>query len=299
MSSVRISAVSFRAGPVTSFAGFVEHVTRLVDNAGRERPDFVVFPELFTLELMSMFPEAPLPELFARLSDYTDDYLQLFRCLAQDRGFHIVAGSHFTRAGDAHYNTSHLFTPAGEVIAQRKCNLFPPEKAFGASPGDSLAVVQTEKARVAILICYDLEFPEVARLATLRGAEILFSPSATLGEAGFWRVRHCGQARCVEDQVYVVHSSLLGGPGVHGLEFWGNASILTPCDGAFSAKGIAAEGPFNTEAVVTAEVETELLYEIRERGSAPVLADRRRDLFEELVEAERGNVGWQRALKRS
>jgi predicted amidohydrolase len=143
-------------------------------------------------------------------------------------------------------------------------------------------VIPTEKAKISILICYDLEFPEAARLVTLQGAEIILSPSATLSEAGYWRVRHCAQARCIEDQVYVVHSSLLGGVGLQGLEFWGNSSILTPCDVGYPRRGIAAEGSWNKEMIVSAELDIDLLHEVRERGAAPTLADRRRDLAERV-----------------
>ena len=231
-------------------------------------------------------PRAPLPDLFVQMSRYTDECLGLFGDLAQNLGVYIVGGSQFKRVGDAFYNTAHLFTPAGESLEQRKCHVVPLEKAVATQVGNGLAVFATEKVKVSILICYDLEFPEAARLVTLRGAEIILSPSATVGEAGYWRVRHCAHARCIEDQVYVVHNSLLGGPGVPGLEFWGRSSILTPCDKGFPAKGIAAEGPWNEEAIVSAELDTDLLYEIRERGSAPTLADRRDDLDQQLQEAE-------------
>lgn len=298
MTKVRISAVSFKAGPISSFSDFAAHVRRLTEEAARAEPDFVIFPELFsTFELMSMFGEASLPDLLARTSDHTEEYLDLFRGLAMEHGTHIIGGSHFTAVVDQYYNMSSLFMPDGGMMQQPKCHLFPPEKSAGAVPGDTFAVVQTEKANISILTCYDLEFPEAARLVTLRGAEILFSPSATLGEAGYWRVRHCGQARCIEDQVYVVHCSLLGGPGVYGLDFWGTSSIMTPCDAAFPARGIAAEGPFNQEVVVTAKVDTDLLYDIRERGAAPTLADRRRDLFEELSVADLDNTQWQRSAR--
>jgi hypothetical protein len=118
----------------------------------------------------------------------------------------------------------------------------------------------------------------------LKGADILFSPSATLDEHGYWRVRHCAQARCIEDQVYVTHCSLLGDIG--GLTFWGMASILTPCDKGFPQKGIAAESASNEEKVISAEVETDMLYEIRKAGAATTLKDRRWDMIDYLYKFE-------------
>jgi predicted amidohydrolase len=119
---------------------------------------------------------------------------------------------------------------------------------------------------------------------TLRGADILISPSATFDEQGYWRVRHCGHARCIEDQVYVVHCSLLGSAA--GLPLWGMASILTPCDALFPLKGIAAESPLNEETIVTADLDTELLHEHRKKGTVTTLKDRRWDVLDALHEFE-------------
>lgn len=279
MTNIRIAAVPFQAGPVDCFDDFADHVSRLAEKAALEDPDFLVFPELFTSELLNSFEEQDIVEKFARLTKYTEDYLRLFRGLAEDKGFHIVGGSHLREAAGKFYNTAHLFTPDGEVREQRKCHLVPLETAW-TTPGDRLEVFETEKVRLGILTCYDLEFPESARLMTLRGADLLISPSATLEEQGYWRVRHCGHARCIEDQVYVVHCSLLG--NVAGIPFWGMASVLTPCDTGFPAKGIAAESPLNEETIVTADLDLEKLYEHRTRGTVSTLKDRRWDVLEAL-----------------
>ncbi|MBU2549213.1 MAG: carbon-nitrogen hydrolase family protein [Proteobacteria bacterium] len=281
MSGIRISAVSFRPGPVRSFNDFAEHVGSLIAPAVAAGADFVVFPELFTAELMGLMDEPDLVERFRGTARFTDDYLALFGRLSRTRGLHIVAGSHLTEAGGRYYNTGYLFHPDGRVDRQRKVHLFPLETLW-TTPGDGFEVFETGRGKVAILTCYDLEFPEAARLAALQGAEILFSPSATLGEAGYWRVRHCAQARCVEDQVYTVHAGLVGEMGDPGLLMWGRASILCPCDAGLPPNGVLAEGPLNQEAVITAEVDTALLHEIREHGAATTLKDRRRDVLEAL-----------------
>jgi predicted amidohydrolase len=251
----------------------------MVEQAAADEPDILVFPELFTAELLNFFEEEDIIRKFIRLTKYTEDYVSLFTGLARDKAFYIVAGSHLKERGGKFYNTGHLFTPEGKVWEQEKCHLVPLERAW-TSPGDELKIFETEKVKFSILTCYDLEFPETSRLMTLRGADILISPSATLDEQGYWRVRHCGHARCIEDQVYVVHASLLG--NVAGLPFWGMASVLTPCDTAFPPKGIAAESPLNEETVITAELETDLLYENREKGTVTTLKDRRWDVLDSL-----------------
>jgi len=279
MANIRVSAVPFKAGPVSSFDDFADHVTRLVEQAAVEEPDFLVFPELFTAELLNFFEETDIVEKFARLTRYTEDYLSLFRGLARDKAFYIVAGSHLKETQGKFFNTAHLFTPEGKVWEQQKCHLVPLETAW-TTPGDELKIFETEKVKFSILTCYDLEFPETSRLMTLRGADLLISPSATLDEQGYWRVRHCGHARCIEDQVYVVHCSLLG--NVADLPFWGMASVLTPCDTGFPLKGIAAESPLNEEVVITTDLDTEMLYENRRKGTVTTLKDRRWDVLDAL-----------------
>ena len=283
MTKIRVSAAAFKAGPAKSFDDFAQHATVLVERAAVDQPDFLVFPELFTAELMNFFNEPDLLAKFAGLTRYTDDYLNLFSPLARKHGMYIVAGSHLKDAGGKFYNTSHIFTPDGQVWEQQKCHLFPIETAW-TTPGDKLAVFETDKVKFCVLTCYDLEFPEAARLMTLQGADLLLSPSATLDHHGYWRVRHCGQARCIEDQVFVVHCSLLG--NVAGLDFWGMSSVLTPCEQGFPPKGIAAESVPCVEEIVTAELETERLYDIRERGAATTLKDRRWDVLEDLYRFE-------------
>ena len=283
MSQIRLSAACFKAGLVSGFDDFADHVSRLTNLAVYDHPDFLIFPELLTLELISSFENAESPEKYFRLASYTNAYLDLFTHLAKDKGFYIVGGSHLRESDGKLYNTSHLFTPDGQVMEQRKCHLFPDEVPT-TTPGDQLVVFETDKAKLSLLTCYDLEFPEAARLVTIQGAEILLSPSATASVHGYWRVRHCAQARCVENQVFVAHCSLLG--TADEAPFYGAASVLTPCDGAFPEKGIAAESPFNEENIATAEIDTEMLYEIRKAGTATTLKDRRWDVLDVLYKLE-------------
>ena len=179
MTCVRISTTTFHAGRIETFADFAEHVTRLVDQAIIDKPDFLIFPEYVTAELMSFFSETDLPGRVKRLADYTDDYLQLFHELARQHGLYIIGGTHVRNVDDRLCNVAHLFSPEGEVSEQQKLHLIPLEKAL-LEPGRHLHIFDTEKAKICLLTCYDIEFPETARLATLRGAEIVLSPSSSV-----------------------------------------------------------------------------------------------------------------------
>ena len=134
MSQIRLSAACFKAGVVDGFDDFAEHVSHLVEQAAPNHPDFLIFPELLTLELISSFENARSPDKYFRVASYTDAYLDLFVHLAKENSFYILGGSHLREADGKLYNTSHLFTPDGQIIEQRKCHLFP--VVVGTSSGN-------------------------------------------------------------------------------------------------------------------------------------------------------------------
>ncbi len=135
--------------------------------------------------------------------------------------------------------------------------------------------METNFGRVAITICYDVEFPELARVAAREGATVLLVPSCTDDRQGFLRVRYCAQARAVENQMYVIHSSTVGSlPMVPAVSLnYGQASILTPSDFPFSRDGILAEGLPNQETMVIGELNLGTLIEARESGTVLPLRD--------------------------
>ena len=150
---------------------------------------------------------------------------------------------------------------------------------MGITPGNSIEVFETDKAKIGIAICYEMEFPEVVRILVSKGAEIIFTPSYTVSEHGFWRVRHCCQARAIESQVYVLHSCLVGIPPTQGMEGWGRSSILSPCEPPWNPNGVIAEAETNKESVITGELDLKMLHKRRKRGAATTLKDRRLDLY--------------------
>lgn len=174
-----------------------------------------------------------------------------------------------------------LFTPSGEVHTQDKIHRTRWEKEKWATDhGDVLKVFQTPHARIAILICYDIEFPELARRVAEEGAEIIFVPSCTDDRQGFLRVRYCCHARAIENQVYVAMTSTVGNLPVTGLRLhYGQASIITPSDFPFARDGIAAEGVINGEQIVVADVDLALLNESRLKGTTIPLLDKRNEFY--------------------
>lgn len=278
---VRIATIQFDHRPITGFDHFaaqVLHYVRLAEDAGCH---LVVFPEYLT---------APLAMLEPDWERWTGPYRELFASLARRAKLTILAGTHLTARNEVLYNTAHLFLPSGELFTQEKLHMTPCEvDPWCLGRGDGLRVFDTPAGRVAVLVCFDVEFPAAAQVAAEAGADILLVPSATDDRQGFWRVRHCCHARAVENQVYVVHSALVGGlPSLRYLEqSYGRSAIITPCDLPFPPGGLLAEGEWNQGLCVVGEVDLGLLAEVRRSGSVLPRSERRPEAYRILV-AERG-----------
>jgi len=274
MEKIIVSCVQYSYKPINSFEDFALDIEKLLDQA--KESIFVVFPETFTMELQYLIPNYNISKIF----EFTNEYRELFTNLSKERNQYIIAGSHLLIENEKEYNTGHLFCPDGSIFTHRKSHLFPLEGALGVCPGDKLEIFETEIAKVALAICYEIEFPEVPRIYALKGAEIIFCPSNTVDEHGFWRVRHCCQASAIQNQVYIIHSCLVGNPPLKGMEGWGKSSILSPCEPPWNPNGIIVEAKENKEMVITADLDLKLLHKKRKRASAPTLKDRRPEIYE-------------------
>jgi predicted amidohydrolase len=194
----------------------------------------------------------------------------------------IVAGSTFEEEQGRIYNVAFLLRRDGTLERQAKLHITPSErKWWGVEAGSRLNVFETDCGRVAILICYDVEFPEVARVASGKGADILFVPFNTDDRTGYLRVRICGQSRAIENQIYVVLSGCAGNlPAVENSDIhYAQSGIYTPSDIAFDRDGIAAECTPNIETMVFSDLDIERLRRARYAGTVQNWKDRRTDLY--------------------
>ncbi len=165
---------------------------------------------------------------------------------------------------------------------QYKLHITPSEaRWWGVSPGNEVRVFDTDRGKIAILICYDVEFPEASRIAAGKGANILFVPFNTDIRSGYMRVRLCAQARCIENGMYAVLAGPVGNlPFVEGADIhYGQACILTPCDLHFARDGVAEEATPNVETMVLHELDIEVLRRNRRTGTVRTWLDRRSDLY--------------------
>lgn len=280
---VRICAVQYQMRRIESFDEFANQCEYFVDVASSYKSDFVLFPELLTTQLLS-FVEAKRPNVAARkLAEFTPQYLDLFRDLAIRYHTNIIAGSHFSVENDRLFNVAYLFKRDGEIGKQYKLHITPNERRWwGVEPGNKVEVFDTDKGRISIQICYDVEFPELSRLAVEKGAQLIFVPFCTDERHGYLRVRYCAQARCIENQVYVTIAGTVGNlPQAENMDIqYAQSAILTPSDFVFARDGVAAECLPGVETVVIHNVDLETLRRHRKIGTTLNWQDRRTDLYE-------------------
>jgi predicted amidohydrolase/ribosomal protein S18 acetylase RimI-like enzyme len=281
---IRVCAAQYQMRRISSWEEFEKQVDFFVSTADEYHCHFLLFPELFTAQLFSMLPpDLDTKTAVQRLADFTDAYLEMFRRMAVESGLHIIGGSQPVRTADGIRNVAHLFTPSGGVYTQDKLHVTPGERRnWGIQPGEGLRIFDTGLARIAIQICYDIEFPETSRLLTLYGVEVVFVPFSTDERKSYMRVRYCAQARAVENMIYVVLTGNVGNlPQVRSfLINYGQAAVLTPSDFAFPLNATLAEAEPNTETVVITDLDLNDLAQQREMGSVRPLRDRRPDYYE-------------------
>ena len=282
--AVRIATCQLQARAVEDYDEFLRAVDYFVDVAADYESDFIVFPELFTLMLLSFEAKELSPvEAIERLSDYTPRLKTDISEMAMRYNINIIAGSHPTRMddGDIH-NIAYVCLRDGSVHEQEKIHPTPNERYWwNIKGGDEIDVIQTDCGPIGVLICYDSEFPELARRLADEGARIIFVPFCTDSRQGYLRVRYCGQARAIENQCFVVLSGNVGNlPNVANMDIqYAQSCILTPCDFPFARDGIAAEASENVETLTISDVNLADLAWARAEGTVRNLADRRFDLY--------------------
>jgi len=291
---VRLAVVQYQLRTLKDFDGFAKQCEFFIDAASTDyRADFILFPELFTTELLS-FVEATRPGQAARrLAEFTPQYLDLFTDLALRFNINIIGGSQFVIENDVLYNISYLFRRDGTLGKQYKLHVTPSERQWwGVSPGNCVEVFDTDCGLISILICYDIEFPEVVRIAAHKGASIIFCPFNTDTRHGYLRIRNCALARCVENHVYVAVAGCVGNlPFVENADLhYAQSAVFTPADAEFAREAIGDECQSNIETMIIHDVDVELLRRHKFHGDTQNWNDRRKDLYKVVyIEAGQEN----------
>jgi predicted amidohydrolase/ribosomal protein S18 acetylase RimI-like enzyme len=280
---VRVCVIQYMMKKISSFEEFAHQCEYFVDVASNYKSDFAVFPEIFTTQLLSFVDQDTPSQSIRKLTTFTEQYIEIFTDFAVRYNVNIIGGSHFVEEDGYVYNIAYLFRRDGTIDKQYKLHITPNEiNWWGISTGDQIKVFDTDCGKISILICYDIEFPELARIVTAKGANIIFTPFCTDERQGYLRVRYCAQARAVENQVYTVIAGTVGNlTHVENMDIqYAQSAIFTPSDFSFPRDGIMAECTPNIEMVMVGDLDLELLKRSRKSGTVTLLKNRRVDLYE-------------------
>lgn len=270
---MRIAASAYPLTFLTDFDAYAAKLTDWVDEAAAAGADLLVFPEYATMELASLGGPAVAADLELSLHEVARHRPAVDRLhldLTARHGLHILGASGPVFLAERPVNRATLYGPAGIIGHQDKQMMtrFEREHWF-VTAGEGLPVLDTPLGRIGILICYDSEFPLLARSLVERGAEILLVPSCTDSPAGFTRVRVGAMARALEGQCVVVHAATVGeaawSPAVD--ENWGAAAIYGPPDRGFPSSGMLAETALNAPGWAYADLDLAAVQHVRSDGA--------------------------------
>ncbi|MBI3511526.1 MAG: bifunctional GNAT family N-acetyltransferase/carbon-nitrogen hydrolase family protein [Bacteroidetes bacterium] len=282
-SIVRLGLIQWEMRSFTDMNSLCEQIEFFIDSVSGYNADFALFPELFNAPLMADFNHKSEADAIRSLAEFTEPLRDKFIDYAITYNVNIITGSMpFIKEGKL-FNVGYLCRRDGSLERYSKLHATPNEvAAWGITGGNKLKVFDTDSGKIGVLVCYDIEFPELARLLALDGMEILFVPFLTDTQNSFTRVRTCARARAIENECYVAIAGGVGNlPKVHNMDIqFAQSAVFTPADFAFPTNGIKAEATPNAETVLIADLDLDLLKKLRSNGSVRNLQDRRTDIYE-------------------
>lgn len=282
--NVRVGVVQWQMRKTASMEEMLAQIEFFVQSMSNYKSDFALFPEFFTAPLMGLTSQTRSVEAIRTLASYTPRMLDAISHLAVSYNINIIAGSMPVLEDDGElYNVAYLCKRDGTVESQYKIHPTPGEKfEWAMAGGDRLKVFDTDCGKIGILICYDVEFPELARLLCLQGMQILFVPFWTDTKNGFLRVQRCAQARAIENECYVALAGSCGNlPEVNNVDIqYAQSAVYSPSDFAFPHDAIVSETTPNTEMELIVDLDLEKLKRLRNEGAVTNFKDRREDLYE-------------------
>ena len=280
---VRLGLVQWQMRTYKTVDDLMQQAEYFIDTLSTYKSDFALFPEFFNAPLMAEYNHLSEAEAIRKLAGYTSEIIVEFSKLSVAYNINIITGSMPELVGDTLYNIGYLCRRNGSVERYEKLHVTPDEqKVWGMKGGTKLQTFDTDCGKIGILICYDVEFPELSRMLVVEGMDILFVPFLTDTQNGYSRVRYCAQARAIENECYVAIAGSVGNlPNVHNMDIqYAQSMVFTPCDFHFPTNGIKSEATPNTEMILISDVDIDLLRELHNYGSVKNLKDRRTDLYE-------------------
>lgn len=293
MSTLTVAVTQLELRAERSVDDILRHVEALVAEAAERGAELVLFPELASIGLLGTITDHRVTtgtvtsDYWNVLSSMTGELVEGMKRMAAEHDIAVVGGSHNRIADDGSLrNTAYVVHPDGRVKSQDKLHLTPPEHSMGARGGDGLLVTTIGPFTVGLLICADIQFPELTRYLVAKGVELVLCPSLTWNRRGAFRVRTGCHARAIENQLYVAMSPLIGSSGLPvdaPLYTTGSAVVTGPVDKKVGRNdGVMASAGTDKEEVIVVELDRDLVLASRETPEPPGLKLRRPELYQSL-----------------
>jgi predicted amidohydrolase len=290
--SIRVSIATMSIRRYPDMAAFQSHIDVLAGEAAASGSRLLLLPELSCIGLLWGDPAAAATTVPAvadlyrrRLTPLLQRYCAALLDVAKRHNLTVAGASFWHEEDGKGTNSAFIAAPDGTLLRQDKLHPTRPEQAIGTIGGDALAAFEIEGVRMGMMICYDVQFPELTRHLVADGIDVLLVPSLTT-DRGYWRVRHSAHARALENQIYVCVSPIVGNLGIpvgHPVQGVGGAFVACPIDNRFDIDdGTYARAEANVESLLHVTLDLARLHLSRTKSEIRQLADRRPALYAKL-----------------
>ncbi len=270
--TLTVAGAQYPIDAVVSIDAWKDKIASWVKEGAETGAELLVFPEYGSIEQAHALGPQVYGDLDATLeaiAELAAERIAHHAELARRHNVHILVGSGPSKRADGRYvNATQLVAPSGAVAEQHKLILTPFERNWNMAAGDEIAVFDTRIGIIATAICYDCEFPYLARAMAMAGTEVLLVPQCTERISGHHRVRTGAMARALENQIAAVTSPTIGdAPWSAAVDFnTGAAGIFVPAEFGVSDNGVLAEGRVNEPGWVAATINLHHLRKLRYGG---------------------------------
>jgi len=269
---MRVAAVNWGIEPGNPKT-FLDHLERIVSVAHSAGAQLCVLPECIDLECLGESPDLPIARMAEVVSTTANDRRERMRELSQTFGMTIVGGSMIVQDGNEFRNRAYVFESGVESFQDKIVMTQFELEEWGLSAGAGLA--RFGEPRLGVTVCYDCEFPGSGRLLAERGVLVQAVPAFTETRYGFQRVRWSCHARAIENQVFVVHASLVGSLGREPVPTtYGSSAIITPSVEGFPLEAVLGESGYGEEGIAVADLDFDRLLQCRNSGDVRNWHDR-------------------------
>lgn len=261
---IRLASVQYPIEGSYSAEMFLQKMEKYIEDAKEGGAEIVLFPEWTTLDTWPIGSELSEREIVERVADrVTPSLIERQKDWSEEYELTIVTSS-VRRQEEKLHVSAFVTTASGELFIQDKYYLTKWERDIGLHKGSKPIRIPFRDYHLAVVICYDVEFPDLSVDLMRDRPEILLVPAMTESEAGYQRVSRSARARAVEQTAYVVTSHTVG-KTTETWQHFGQAELMAPQIAEFPVKEL--QGPWNEPGIVWMKLDMDLLQKMREESS--------------------------------